>query len=439
MRIKNIIYYSLLLFIGFGSCSQSKQTKKVNSLISVKGHQFIKDGKPYYFTGTNYWYGAILASTGQGGNRERLKKELDLMQQSGITNLRILAGAEGPNNEPRRVTPALQLEPGVYNDTLLDGLDYLMNELDKRDMHAVLYLNNTWEWSGGYSQYLNWCGYGDIPYPSVAPHTWPEFMAFCSQFHSSDSCVQMYQRHIKFMLSRTNKYNNKKYTEDPAIMTWEIANEPRALSKENKENFQKWIHATADYIKSIDPNHLVTTGSEGMWGCEEDMSLFKKIHSFKSVDYLTMHIWPKNWNWIDCSNIPGTLDSAIVRTKEYMLNHMAIAKELDKPIVFEEFGLPRDHHSFKLDDSTTARDKYYEFAFNMVETSAKNNDVLAGSNFWAFGGFGRHMEDDPFWKSGDDLMGDPPQEEQGLNSVFNTDSTMLVVKAHTEQLQNILK
>ncbi len=425
--------------MGIISCSQPEQKKETNPLITVKGHQFIKNGKPYYFVGTNYWYGAILASSGQGGDRARLIKELDLMQKSGITNLRILAGAEGPNNEPFRVTPALQLEPGIYNDTLLDGLDYLMNELNKRDMHAVLYLNNTWEWSGGYAQYLNWCGYGDIPYPNIPPHNWPEFMAFCSQFHSCDSCMQMYQKHIKFMLTRTNRYNNKKYTEDPAIMTWEIANEPRALSKDNKENFERWIHETANYIKSIDPNHLVTTGSEGEWGCEEDMELFKNIHDVKSVDYMTMHIWPKNWRWIDCDRIPETLDSALVKTENYMLRHIDAAKELDKPIVFEEFGLPRDHHSFELDDSTTARDKYYGFAFQMVEQNAREGGVLAGSNFWAFGGYGRHLKDDPFWKPGDDLMGDPPQEEQGLNSVFDTDSTMLVIKAHADMLQEILR
>ena len=141
-------------------------------------------------------------------------------------------------------------------------------------------------------------------------------------------------------------------------MTWELANEPRALSKENKENFAQWVKTTADFIKSLDPNHLVTTGTEGSWGCEEDINLFKQIHSYNSVDYMTMHIWPKNWGWIDCERISETLDSAIVLTDQYMESHFNVAKELNKPIVFEEFGLPRDHHEYNTDDSTTARDKY---------------------------------------------------------------------------------
>lgn len=434
--MKKIIYIPVLILLVIMGCNTKKSTE--SSFVTRQGHQFIWNNKPYYFVGTNYWYGGILASEGRGGDRDRLIKELDLMQSVGINNLRILAGAEGPDNEPFRVTPALQLEPGVYNDTLLDGLDFLLNEMGKRQMHAILYLNNTWEWSGGYGQYLNWCGYGDIPYPNIAPHSWPEFMAYCSQFHASDSCQKLYQEHIKFMLGRTNKYSGKKYTEDPTVMTWELANEPRALSDANKENFAQWVKTTADFIKALDSNHLVTTGTEGSWGCEEDINLFKQIHSYNSVDYMTMHIWPKNWGWIDCERIAETLDSAIVLTDQYMESHFNVAKELNKPLVFEEFGLPRDHHEFNADDSTTARDKYYSHAFTKVEESAKENGVLAGTNFWAFGGYGRHYKEDPMWSNGDDLMGDPPQEEQGLNSVFDTDSTMSVIKEHAQKLKAII-
>ena len=38
--------------------------------ISVKDGRFMKDGKPYYYVGTNFWYGAILGSEGQGGDRQ---------------------------------------------------------------------------------------------------------------------------------------------------------------------------------------------------------------------------------------------------------------------------------------------------------------------------------------------------------------------------------
>ena len=50
--------------------------------VQVKNGRFVRDGKPYYYVGTNFWYGAILASNGQGGDRHRLHKELDRMKVS---------------------------------------------------------------------------------------------------------------------------------------------------------------------------------------------------------------------------------------------------------------------------------------------------------------------------------------------------------------------
>ena len=102
------------------------------------------NNQPYYFVGTNFWYGAILGSKGQGGDRERLIRELDFMNANGIDNLRILIGADGENGVPSKVEPTLQTAPGVYNDTIFDGLDFLLAEMGKRGMKAVLYFTNSW-------------------------------------------------------------------------------------------------------------------------------------------------------------------------------------------------------------------------------------------------------------------------------------------------------
>ena len=428
---KQFLLLTVLLFL-LGACAPKPAE---HSFIKVNADgQFVRDGKPYYFVGTNFWYGAILGSEGEGGNRERLHKELDFLKSIGINNLRVLVGADGENGIKTRVEPSLQVAPGVYNDTILAGLDYFMNELRERDMTAVLYLNNSWEWSGGYSVYLQWSGHGDAVVPAV--DGWPAYMEYVKQFPQSDSAKALFANHVNYIVSRTNRYNQIKYVDDPTIMSWQIGNEPRAFSDENKEPFARWMADVAAQIKSLDPNHMVSSGSEGSWGCEMDMNLFEKIHADPNINYLNIHIWPYNWSWVKADSLKELLPCAKENTKKYIDDHMVIAWKYSKPIVLEEFGFPRDGFSFSKEAPTTARDEYYRYVFDLIRQDRESGGLFAGCNFWAWGGFAGQNPDHVFWEKGDDYTGDPAQEQQGLNSVFATDSTIEIIKAENRKLQN---
>lgn len=428
---KQFLLLTVLLFL-LGACAPKPAE---HSFIKVNADgQFVRDGKPYYFVGANFWYGAILGSQGEGGNRERLHKELDFLKSIGINNLRVLVGADGENGIKTRVEPSLQVAPGVYNDTILAGLDYFMNELRERDMTAVLYLNNSWEWSGGYSVYLQWSGHGDAVVPAV--DGWPAYMEYVKQFPQSDSAKALFANHVNYIVSRTNRYNQIKYVDDPTIMSWQIGNEPRAFSDENKEPFARWMADVAAQIKSLDPNHMVSSGSEGSWGCEMDMNLFEKIHADPNINYLNIHIWPYNWSWVKADSLKELLPRAKENTKKYIDDHMVIARKYSKPIVLEEFGFPRDGFSFSKEAPTTARDEYYRYVFDLIRQDRESGGLFAGCNFWAWGGFAGQNPGHVFWEKGDDYTGDPAQEQQGLNSVFATDSTIEIIKAENRKLQN---
>lgn len=411
------------------SCNKADATDK---FVRVNNGSFEINKKPYYFIGTNFWYGAILGSKGTGGDRERLLKELDFMKENGINNLRVLVGGDGKPGVATRIEPTLQVAPRVYNDTIFDGLDYLLAEMAKRDMYAVLYLNNSWEWSGGYSQYLQWSGHGEIPIPMEKG--WNEYMAYVEGYMKSDSAKAMFANHVKKVIDRTNRYTKVEYKNDPTIMSWQIGNEPRAFSDENKESFAAWIKDVAVLIKSLDSNHLVSVGSEGERGCENDINLWTKIHTYPEINYATMHLWPYDWGWVDNKDIAGTIKPALEKVAEYINKHIAIAETLKKPIVLEEFGLPRDGFGFSPSASTDSRDLLYAFIFERIEKSAEKKGTFGGCNFWAWGGFGRATEGHVFWKVGDNYLGDPAQEEQGLNSVFDTDSTIGLIKQSTDKI-----
>ena len=407
----------LISIMTICSCSGAH----VANYVHVKNGRFIRNERPYYYVGTNFWYGAILASEGQGGNRERLKKELDYMQSLGVNNLRVLVGADGERGINSKVEPTLQVSPGVYNDTILAGLDYLMMELGKRDMCAVLYLNNSWEWSGGYSMYLQWAGFGKAPVPAI--DGWGTYMEYVRKFHQSDSAKSLFASYVKDIVTRKNRYTHKRYIDDPAIMSWQIGNEPRAFSEKNKEPFAKWMAQVSSQIKSLDPNHMVSSGSEGSWGCENDINLFEKVHADKNIDYLNIHIWPYNWSWVSADSLSEKLPVAKENTQKYIEDHLAVAHKYNKPLVMEEFGFPRDGFKFSTDVPTTARDSYYKFIFDLIEKDAEQGGLFAGCNFWGWGGFAKVSPGKIYWTKGDDYTGDPAQEQQGLNSVFASDSS----------------
>ena len=405
-----------------------------SQFVKVQDGKFVRNGKPYYYVGTNFWYGAILGSEGQGGNRERLCKELDALKKTGIDNLRILVGSDGERGVTTKVEPTLQEAPGVYNDTILAGLDYLLMEMGKRDMVAVLYLNNSWEWSGGYGFYLEHAGEGKAPRPNEAGYS--AYMNFVTKFASNQLAHQLFYDYVRFILSRTNRYTGKRYCDDPAIMSWQIGNEPRAFSKEQLPEFEKWLAEASALIRSLDANHLISIGSEGSWGCENDYDCYERICADKNIDYCNIHLWPYNWSWARKDHLIEDLGKACENTKDYIDRHLAICDRLQKPLVMEEFGYPRDGFSFSPKSTTKGRDGYYKYVFSLVADNAEQGGKFAGCNFWGWGGFAKPQHEQ--WQVGDDYTGDPAQEAQGLNSVFSTDkSTLKVVKKQVKRMSKL--
>lgn len=419
---------ALAAMAACGSKKGGEAQPGASPYVTVQDGKFYLGDSVYRYVGTNFWYAPILASEGRGGDRARLARELDMLDSIGVTNLRVLVGADGPEGLPAHISPILQERPGVYNDTLLRGLDYLMAELERRDMKAVLYFNNAWEWSGGYSSYLIWAGETDAKFPGRDGYQ--PYVDYVARFMQNDSAKRMSLEHVKFIVSRTNTVTGKPYAESPALMAWQVANEPRAFSKENKEALVAYIDTVTTLVRSLDANHLISTGSEGLVGCEMDLDLWKRIHSLPNVDYGLIHIWPTNWGWSNRQTMDSRLDSVCIMADEYIAEHFEALEQTGKPLVLEEFGYPRDGWSYAPGSATTARDKFYENLFAIIHDSGR----IAGCNFWAWGGEAQPNHET--WQDGDPYTGDPAQEPQGLFSVFSTDSsTVALIHRYADSLR----
>jgi mannan endo-1,4-beta-mannosidase len=419
------------------SCNFQSNNSNKSGFVQTEGTQFTLNGEPYRFVGTNFWYGAYLGSTGPEGDRDRLIQELDLLNDTGITNLRILAASEQANHT-RALQPSFQSAPGEINEDLMIGLDFLLAEMGKRDMKAVVFLNNMWEWSGGMSVYSEWFGEGPATDPGETGD-WHGFQNHAARFYFNDRAQQAWKEYIKLVIGRTNSITGVPYNQDPTIMSWQLANEPRPGSGdegiENGPQFIKWIHESAKFIKELAPNQLLSTGNEGLAGSRHSETIYLEAHSSPYVDYLTFHMWAKNWGWFDANDMEATFAITQDSARTYIDQHVDYAIRLNKPTVLSEFGLGRDFERFGIGTPVTFRDNYLTFIFQIVEDNVASNSPLAGTNFWSWGGFGVPKHEDARWRPGDSFVGDPPQEPQGLNSIFATDLTTLeIIRQHANSL-----
>ena len=262
--------------------------------VRVDGTRLTRGGEAYRYTGANAWYLAWLGSDTKYGDRARLRRELDRLQDLGVGNIRVLAGAE---ESPVRnsIKPGFEKRDGTLNSALLEGLDLALAEMGLRGMTAVMYFTNNWEWSGGMMSRLYWQTgqYIDMGDPA-AP--WPAFPDAGTAFYANEQVVERFFSYVRFLVTRTNSVTGMRYADDPTVMSWQLANEPRPGVSPDVMTailpaYYKWIADSAALIRSLDPNHLVSLGMEGTIATNGSADIVLRAH--RDVDYMTAYLAPQ--------------------------------------------------------------------------------------------------------------------------------------------------
>jgi mannan endo-1,4-beta-mannosidase len=151
------------------------------------------------------WYAAYLGADAPVGDRDRLKREFDRLTALGVDNVRILGSSEF-SPLINSVRPTFRDRTTSYNETLLRGLDHALAEMGRRNMRAVIYLTNFWEWSGGMMTYLYWTNGGRYINMNDPAHPWPEFADMSSEFYASAPAVAMYHDYVRAVASIHARY-----------------------------------------------------------------------------------------------------------------------------------------------------------------------------------------------------------------------------------------
>jgi mannan endo-1,4-beta-mannosidase len=294
--------------------------------VTRAGSQLTLAGKTFRFAGTNNYYLEYSAPV-------MTDAVLENAAASGSTVVRAWAFLDVPTATDTGDKGAyFQYWDGTqpaYNDGAdgLEKLDYVVAKAGAEGLRLVLPLTNNWSDFGGMDQYVAWAG-----------------GTYHSDFYSDPTIRQWYKNWISHVLNRTNTITGIKYKDDPTIMAWELANEPRCVGSGRfprdpsctVDTLASWVTDISGFIKTVDRHHLVGTGDEGFFneaGSPDDWTRngnegvdSKAFAATPSIDYLSYHLYPDSWGkdtaW-------GT---------QWIKDHSTAARAVGKPAILGEYG-----------------------------------------------------------------------------------------------------
>jgi len=242
----------------------------------------------------------------------------------GLGVVRGWACHDDPNN------PAtMQTEPLQYSEAGLAGIDIALESAARHGLKVVLSLVNYWSDYGGIPQYLRWHGL-DPEQPAL--------------FFRDGRVRAHFRAHIERILRRTNPRTGLAWGDDPAVLGWELCNEPRGVGlRDDGSALVAWVREMAQVVGSAS-QQLVLTGEEGLgddlakpyWhsvgaGWQVTGTGMDFGRNTAAVDLGSIHLYPEHWGWN-----PEQMEEAGVA---WIQQRAAAARAVERPVVLGEFGL----------------------------------------------------------------------------------------------------
>eukprot|EP01026_Neomeris_dumetosa_P020248 TRINITY_DN1815_c0_g1_i1.p1 TRINITY_DN1815_c0_g1~~TRINITY_DN1815_c0_g1_i1.p1 ORF type:complete len:437 (+),score=53.99 TRINITY_DN1815_c0_g1_i1:269-1579(+) len=369
----------LFLFSICILCSLATANLQAKGFIRTQGTKFVDANcEEFVINGWNSWQ-MIESAIGRSGyadkghfqGKEPIQWMLDTAVAASMNSFRIFGHGHDPD------IMVLQYSPGQYDNEALYGLDRVLYLASQRNLRVILTFADNWKNVDSKRNYVWWS-------PTAS---WDD------AFYFDEGSRTLYQNHMTFIVNRVNSINGRVYRDDPTILAWNLMNEPRSnnphCDPSCQQYVQDWIDEMSVFLKTLDPNHMVTVGEEGFYGWNSGKEHvnpdawkgkwgnwamksgqdFVRNHEGDAIDFAGIHIWVDDWTisqdgpkffaqWID--------------------EHMDDARKMNKPLVIEEFGKV----TWSDYNMPHERDPYFHLAYQKLIDSISLNDVLQGVLWW---------------------------------------------------------
>ncbi len=265
-------------------------------MITVSGGHFDDNGIAFKIVGANNYYAGFASPAMRAA-------VLAAAKRIGLNVLRAPAFLDSPwlgaffqswypaTNRPE-VNPA---ENG------LQRLDHLIADAEQAGIHLILPLVNHWPDFGGMDRYVTW------------------FHAKSrDDFYRDPALRQAYKSYTAQILNRENTLTGRLYKDEPSILAWELANEPRS---KRPALLIEWVREMSQWIKQNDSNHLLAVGDEG--------HITEPFLEISEIDFGTFHLYPEAWKKRD----------PVAFGLHWIEQHLAAGRSAGKPMLLEEYGI----------------------------------------------------------------------------------------------------
>lgn len=321
--------------------------------VDTLGTRFVLGNQPFYFNGSNQYY---LMYKPEAMTEDFFKRAHYL----GMTSVRTWMFC---NDTKTHDGVCINMDTG--NGFLLTKSDRTAEEQAIVDRSFELFDN-----------YVALAHQYDIKLVLSLADYWNYFGSldsYGSNHYSNPESIARFKAFISELLQHRNPLTGYSYGQDPAIMMWEIANEPRCTSSCDAEIFKQWADELSRHIKSLAPHHLVSIGAESSFGhngTSDDFDFVREVNDLTSIDAISAHMYPTAWNMSD-DEVLANIDQLA-----------EVGHVLNKPAYIGEFSWPVASEASVEQDLQIRYERFVDWYAKAEE----HKDVIGGLHAWQLSG-----------------------------------------------------